>query len=71
MYLHDKPLADDVDVHAVARGTPGFNGAGRFILQCMIFLGDHTGGLGWLFLKSGQGWHVRFFNFCGRTYYVD
>ncbi|XP_076956885.1 ATP-dependent zinc metalloprotease FTSH 11, chloroplastic/mitochondrial-like [Bidens hawaiensis] len=27
LYLHDKPLAEDVDVHAVARGTPGFNGA--------------------------------------------
>nr|GFC28294.1 ATP-dependent zinc metalloprotease FTSH 11, chloroplastic/mitochondrial isoform X2 [Tanacetum cinerariifolium] len=24
---HDKPLADDVDVKAIARGTPGFNGA--------------------------------------------
>ncbi|KAL8217869.1 hypothetical protein R6Q57_021242 [Mikania cordata] len=27
LYLHDKPLAEDVDVYAVARGTPGFNGA--------------------------------------------
>ncbi|KAF5772267.1 putative AAA+ ATPase domain, ATPase, AAA-type, core, peptidase, FtsH, peptidase M41 [Helianthus annuus] len=27
LYLHDKPLAEDVDVSAVARGTPGFNGA--------------------------------------------
>ncbi|KAK1415204.1 hypothetical protein QVD17_30977 [Tagetes erecta] len=27
LYLHDKPLAEDVDVNAVARGTPGFNGA--------------------------------------------
>ncbi|KAG5558775.1 hypothetical protein RHGRI_008659 [Rhododendron griersonianum] len=27
LYLHDKPLADDVDVKAIARGTPGFNGA--------------------------------------------
>lgn len=28
LYLQDKPLADDVDVKAIARGTPGFNGAG-------------------------------------------
>ncbi|KAL5744784.1 hypothetical protein ACOSQ2_027900 [Xanthoceras sorbifolium] len=27
LYLQDKPLADDVDVRAIARGTPGFNGA--------------------------------------------
>lgn len=27
LYLHEKPLADDVDVSALARGTPGFNGA--------------------------------------------
>ncbi|KAL5999045.1 ATP-dependent zinc metalloprotease FTSH 11, chloroplastic/mitochondrial [Asimina triloba] len=27
LYLQDKPLADDVDVIAIARGTPGFNGA--------------------------------------------
>ncbi|PKU68001.1 ATP-dependent zinc metalloprotease FTSH 11, chloroplastic/mitochondrial [Dendrobium catenatum] len=27
LYLHEKPLADDVDVKAIARGTPGFNGA--------------------------------------------
>ncbi|PPD70940.1 hypothetical protein GOBAR_DD32171 [Gossypium barbadense] len=27
LYLHDKPLSDDVDVKAIARGTPGFNGA--------------------------------------------
>ncbi|OVA01941.1 Peptidase M41 [Macleaya cordata] len=27
LYLQDKPLADDVDVNAIARGTPGFNGA--------------------------------------------
>ncbi|CAN6482761.1 unnamed protein product [Victoria cruziana] len=27
LYLQDKPLADDVDVKALARGTPGFNGA--------------------------------------------
>ncbi|KAK1274958.1 hypothetical protein QJS04_geneDACA011080 [Acorus gramineus] len=27
LYLQDKPLADDVDARAIARGTPGFNGA--------------------------------------------
>ncbi|OAY30281.1 ATP-dependent zinc metalloprotease FTSH 11, chloroplastic/mitochondrial [Manihot esculenta] len=27
LYLQDKPLANDVDVKAIARGTPGFNGA--------------------------------------------
>lgn len=27
LYLHNKPLADDVDVKLLARGTPGFNGA--------------------------------------------
>ncbi|KAI4307138.1 hypothetical protein L6164_030357 [Bauhinia variegata] len=27
LYLQDKPLADDVDVKAIALGTPGFNGA--------------------------------------------
>ncbi|CAD5173423.1 unnamed protein product [Musa acuminata subsp. malaccensis] len=27
LYLQDKPLADDVDIKAIARGTPGFNGA--------------------------------------------
>ncbi|XVF53435.1 hypothetical protein PTKIN_Ptkin05aG0099300 [Pterospermum kingtungense] len=26
LYLQDKPLSDDVDVKAIARGTPGFNG---------------------------------------------
>ncbi|GJS96897.1 ATP-dependent zinc metalloprotease FTSH 11, chloroplastic/mitochondrial [Tanacetum coccineum] len=30
LYLQDKPLADDVDVKAIARGTPGFNGAGSY-----------------------------------------
>lgn len=29
LYLQDKPLAEDVDVKAIARGTPGFNGAGN------------------------------------------
>lgn len=27
LYLQDKPMADDVDIKAIARGTPGFNGA--------------------------------------------
>ncbi|KAL7229923.1 hypothetical protein ACSBR2_008470 [Camellia fascicularis] len=27
LYLQDKPLAEDVNVKAIARGTPGFNGA--------------------------------------------
>lgn len=27
LYLQDKPVADTVDVKAIARGTPGFNGA--------------------------------------------
>ncbi|XP_050221452.1 ATP-dependent zinc metalloprotease FTSH 11, chloroplastic/mitochondrial [Mercurialis annua] len=27
LYLQDKPLSDDVDAKAIARGTPGFNGA--------------------------------------------
>ncbi|KAJ8442098.1 hypothetical protein Cgig2_007936 [Carnegiea gigantea] len=27
LYLQDKPVADDVDIKAIARGTPGFNGA--------------------------------------------
>ncbi|KAL3630680.1 ATP-dependent zinc metalloprotease FTSH 11, chloroplastic/mitochondrial [Castilleja foliolosa] len=27
LYLQDKPLAEEVDVNAIARGTPGFNGA--------------------------------------------
>lgn len=29
LYLQDKPLADDVDVQMLARGTPGFSGAGE------------------------------------------
>ncbi|KAL0452429.1 UNVERIFIED_CONTAM: ATP-dependent zinc metalloprotease FTSH 11, chloroplastic/mitochondrial [Sesamum latifolium] len=27
LYLQDKPLANDVDINSIARGTPGFNGA--------------------------------------------
>jgi len=30
LYLHDKPTADNVDIKAIARGTPGFNGAGEY-----------------------------------------
>lgn len=30
LYLQDKPVGDDVDVKAIARGTPGFNGAGMY-----------------------------------------
>lgn len=30
LYLQDKPVGDDVNVNAIARGTPGFNGAGMF-----------------------------------------
>lgn len=29
LYLQDKPLGDDVDVQVLARGTPGFSGAGK------------------------------------------
>lgn len=31
LYLQDKPLGDDIDVKAIARGTPGFNGAGQVL----------------------------------------
>lgn len=37
LYLKDKPQADDVDVKAIARGTPGFNGAGLFHVWCSVF----------------------------------
>lgn len=33
----DKPLAKDIDVRAIARGTPGFNGAGMLCLFCFVF----------------------------------
>ncbi|KAK6155589.1 hypothetical protein DH2020_009837 [Rehmannia glutinosa] len=36
LYLHDKPLAEDVDVKAIARGTPGFNGAGMLYLANLV-----------------------------------
>ncbi|RRT65676.1 hypothetical protein B296_00028957 [Ensete ventricosum] len=41
LYLQDKPLADDVDIKAIARGTPGFNGAviSHFLwLNTLMFL---------------------------------
>ena len=31
LYLQGKPMSDDVDVKAIARGTPGFNGAGEYL----------------------------------------
>ena len=31
LYLQDKPVANDVDINAIARSTPGFNGAGTHI----------------------------------------
>lgn len=37
LYLQDKPLADDVDVKAIARGTPGFNGAGKWCTVLLTF----------------------------------
>lgn len=44
LYLQDKPLADDIDVKAIARGTPGFNGAGNvfFLLSkwCLLHQED-------------------------------
>ncbi|KAL2339647.1 hypothetical protein Fmac_007587 [Flemingia macrophylla] len=33
LYLQDKPLADDVDIKTIARGTPGFNGAGEYLFN--------------------------------------
>lgn len=36
LYLQDKPLADDVDVKAIARGTPGFNGAGLSVVHFQL-----------------------------------
>lgn len=32
LYLQDKPVATDVNANAIARGTPGFNGAGTDLL---------------------------------------
>ncbi|KAG8390380.1 hypothetical protein BUALT_Bualt01G0077400 [Buddleja alternifolia] len=36
LYLQDKPLADDVDVNSIARGTPGFNGAGTLYFYSFL-----------------------------------
>ena len=36
LYLQDKPVAEDVDMKALARGTPGFNGAGNYTLALRI-----------------------------------
>lgn len=36
LYLQDKPVANDVDINAIARSTPGFNGAGMHIFLCSI-----------------------------------
>jgi hypothetical protein len=36
LYLQDKPVANDVNINAIARSTPGFNGAGTCILVCFI-----------------------------------
>lgn len=36
LYLQDKPVANDVDINAIARSTPGFNGAGTHIFLCAI-----------------------------------
>ena len=30
LYLQDKPVGSDVNVNAIARSTPGFNGAGAY-----------------------------------------
>lgn len=35
LYLQDKPVGDDVDIKAIARGTPGFNGAGELLYKYM------------------------------------
>lgn len=36
LYLQDKPVANDVDINAIARSTPGFNGAGTHIFLFSI-----------------------------------
>lgn len=40
LYLQDKPLGDDVDVRMLARGTPGFSGAGFIstLLATTVFI---------------------------------
>lgn len=42
LYLQDKPLADDVDVKSLARGTPGFNGAGELPFFFLPFVLEYT-----------------------------
>ncbi|KAI9110463.1 hypothetical protein K1719_018329 [Acacia pycnantha] len=37
LYLQDKPLAEDVDVKTLARGTPGFNLLYLFLQAFLIF----------------------------------
>ena len=41
LYLQDKPMADDVDVKSIARGTPGFNGAGWSLIEAAYFVFLH------------------------------
>jgi len=36
LYLQDKPLGEDVDVQVLARGTPGFSGAGKLSYISML-----------------------------------
>ena len=38
LYLQDKPLGEDVDVQVLARGTPGFSGAGTLLFVNRLFL---------------------------------
>jgi ATP-dependent metalloprotease len=38
LYLQDKPVANDVNINAIARSTPGFNGAGTCIFVCVLLL---------------------------------
>ena len=44
LYLQGKPMSDDVDVKAIARGTPGFNGAGGYLKICNYILSLSYGG---------------------------
>lgn len=51
LYLQDKPLGEDVDVQVLARGTPGFSGAGKlsdifvplrfFQRSCLLYTMNH------------------------------
>ncbi|KAK4362965.1 hypothetical protein RND71_018206 [Anisodus tanguticus] len=40
LYLQDKPVSDDVNVNSIARGTPGFNGAGMCIAHFILYLAN-------------------------------